>query len=187
MSTTTYVANLNQVCYASNKSSSSNFQGTVRIGAINYGTYFDYRTYANYDLSGVSTVHSSDVVSATLMVKWHYYTGISEYANIDVVDSSWTDSGLTWNNMPSTSATIANPLLDDSKINVWCSYDITDLVKSWLDGSIGKNGLRFTKTTPDDDTTQIFFYAYDADISNIQITYNVPVSGHSFGQILCGR
>ena len=59
----------------------------------------------------------------------------------------WNEAALTWNNMPATSGTAYDSLVIDG-INQTVSFDMTQLVKDWLDGSVPNNGLALIANSP---------------------------------------
>lgn len=124
------------------------FQQFLSSGAT--GTGHDTRTYIQFDQLATSGISASDVVSATL----HLHTedtlqsgfGASPSATFPVqadiyqVTGNWTETGVTFPNQPS----LAGSILAFSPINaigVDVPFDVTLIVKSWLNGAATNDGL----------------------------------------------
>ena len=93
-------------------------------------TNFSRRSYLKFPLSGVS-----NIVSAKLRVygnNTESTTAISVSAH-GITDDSWTESGITWNNAPSSSTAIAS--IGVNNVAKYYEWDVTNYVKSEFAGN----------------------------------------------------
>ena len=118
---------------------------------INYGSYPNLfigntidpsivRAYLQFNLSAIPT--GADIVSADLKLYHNSSTGTTDLTiGIHKVTSSWQENTLIWINQPDY-----HPIPESSRlVNVdttdWLSWDITGLLREWLDGSTANYGL----------------------------------------------
>ncbi|MEN8253986.1 MAG: DNRLRE domain-containing protein [Verrucomicrobiota bacterium] len=101
----------------------------------------DVHTYIEFDLSGLAGYGSSNVVSAEMMFVVDYNNNGDQTAKISRVDDDWSTSTLTWNNAPGVTDVGINTT--DFGSNGWKTNDVTDLVKSWVDGTANE-GVRIS-------------------------------------------
>ena len=122
--------------YANKESPSSTHNGNnyLRCG---YGSASDkcYYTYLKFDIQG-SIPKGSTITSAVLSL--YSYSNSCWQASTNLVcrrvTSSWTQSGLTWDNRPSGTGT--NSVTGTfSGYNTWYSFTITGMVQDMLDAS----------------------------------------------------
>ncbi|MEM8567766.1 MAG: DNRLRE domain-containing protein [Bacteroidota bacterium] len=127
----------------------------VRNGSssgVNYGTDaslvvknggsagFGRESYLKVDLSGVS----GQLLSAKVRLKVRTDEPGTTHALRFVSVDSWTETGLTWNNRPSTGS-----MLDQSSVplvNEWVEFDVTTQAQTELDGD-GILSLHLSETT----------------------------------------
>lgn len=69
MTVLTAILPRSQSCFAYNRLPNQNYYWNNVTGAINYGTFFDYRSYLKFDMSAISFLPSSKLISAKL---WLY-------------------------------------------------------------------------------------------------------------------
>ena len=101
----------------------SNFgSATVLIGR----TSPEIDSYVKFDVSGLNGAPLSAVLRL-----WVETTGTTTYKVYQVADSSWTESGLTFNNKPAFGALVATS--GPTTAGTWMDLDVT--------GAVGGNGL----------------------------------------------
>lgn len=128
------------------------------------------RTYIKFDMpSGIS---ASDITSAYLRIKKkeHLTPTIKAYR----VTSSWTSSGITWNNRPGYTSTNASDTISLYSGD-WYSMDVTALVRNWINGTYTNYGFVLKEPSETDSAQKTKFYSSDAPSPNkpeLVINYN---------------
>ncbi len=164
------------MCMVYNKQPNHNYDNTSPyIGAINYGTNFIYAGFVNYDTSLIQYLASSRVVSAKLWVKWTcdvFLTSIN--VSLDAVQNPWLSTVVTYNNQPPALQNVASFVLTLADNGKWESYDVTNVVKQWIDNPLGENGFKWSKPVPSGDSGKVYpdLYAAPAGSSYIEIIYD---------------
>jgi hypothetical protein len=98
------------------------------------------RAYLQFNLSAIPT--GVDIVSADLKLYHNSSTGTTDLTiRIHKVTSSWQENTLTWINQPDYHPTPESSRLVNVDITDWLSWDITNLLQEWLDGSTPNYGL----------------------------------------------
>jgi hypothetical protein len=126
---------------------------TVSISApsTNYGDQDDllagtramgiYRAYLQFDFDSIP----DDAVILDARLGLYYYNSItSTTAEIGayLVEGSWNEGTITWDNQPAVSTTTEDDLsLSGSAVNVFVYWYVGDAVKGWWDGSIPNYGV----------------------------------------------
>lgn len=115
--------------------------GSPNIEELPNGGWGDYYyDFFEFDLTGSPS--SSLTVKAEL---WFYASAPNDPAiQINRITQSWTEAGVTLSNIP-TSVFYKNMPLIPSSID-WVTIDITDLYKSWKDGTFTNYGIKLTPT-----------------------------------------
>ncbi len=112
------------------------------------GSGHDTESILEFDLSSV-TLSAAEVTSATLEL----YVVATEETNFGVSPSganpvtvnlfsltgTWDESMVAWSTVPATGSQYASAVVN--AINTPVTFDVTTLVKDWLDGSLTNNGL----------------------------------------------
>lgn len=82
-----------------------------------------------------------DVISAELSLYVVCATGESSVGVYAVKGAQWSEYGLTWDNKPSyyESSEVVEKLCED--FLGWVTFDVTDIVQSWVDFEYGYNGF----------------------------------------------
>jgi hypothetical protein len=141
----------------------ANFDTTVAgpifgsyLGAAQTTTPHTTESYLQFDFSGV-TLTAAEVTSATLEL--HAVNGAAAGfgvnpapANPVLVDlfavvEDWSETLLTWNTPPPAAGSLYAQTSIDG-INQAFTFDVTDLVKDWLDGSLANKGLALKGNAP---------------------------------------
>jgi hypothetical protein len=110
--------------------------GAASSGAVNITSYVQF---SNLTLNG-------NVTSAYLFLYKAGGIGSNHIVNLYRVTSEWNESNITWNNQP-----IVNGYIWDSKVmnaNGWYSWNITNLLRGWLNGSYSNYGMYLNFTSP---------------------------------------
>ena len=98
--------------------------------------------YLQFDLSGIPAVRSVKNARLELYQYANYTATATATASVYRVTNSWSESTLTWNNQPGDAdVPYGEVILDNTHVDSWRSFDITDLVQEWHNGTYTNNGL----------------------------------------------
>jgi hypothetical protein len=127
---------------------------TTYLGSGKTGTGHDIQTLLQFNLASVP-YSASQVTSAVLSVYAVDATisgggpgfganptttvGESVQHNVRPLDATWVEDTVTWGTKPAAGAIEATAT--QTGIGTWINFDITNLVKAWLDNSVTNNGL----------------------------------------------
>ncbi|WP_455583728.1 DNRLRE domain-containing protein [Geobacillus zalihae] len=121
---------------SSSKWDSAQGQYVLKVG------YYDGTTGTCYGFlhPDLSSIKYMNVTNATfhVYVTHSYYTTTPTGLWLDVVDSSWSASTLTWSNQPSST----NIGKVDVARDQWAQFDVTNTVKEWAFGTKPNYGLK---------------------------------------------
>ena len=129
----------------------------------NYGTYTflyvssysgrDKRFYIEFDISGYSSVSEA-------VLKVYCEDGIASrvYVVTRILDNTWTESGITWNNQPSVNSTNEVTLNAPSSSGLWWNVTVTSMVNDALKESKTVVGFKVKDQTEDSSTTKQSYY-----------------------------
>ncbi len=93
--------------------------------------------HLNFSISGIT---DTEIDTAYLHVKVYNFTQQSTSISIKTANSGWSEDTLTWNTtIPTTTTSYTFTATGDGEYDI----DITDIVKSWVNGSVAQNGIRF--------------------------------------------
>ncbi|MFW6125639.1 MAG: DNRLRE domain-containing protein [Chloroflexota bacterium] len=122
----------------------------------------DARSYLQFDLS---TVPSTAVVTSASLKLFH---GASDPSAVNgpvgayAVTGSWTEDALTWNTQPSSvDAPVDTIAVTAPAPSAFVSWDITDLVQDWVDGSVDNHGVMLADTDESSSDGWKWFYSAD--------------------------
>jgi hypothetical protein len=105
-----------------------------------------YRAYLQFDLASIP----DDAVILDARLGLYYYNSITPNTGeigAYLVEESWNEGNITWNNQPAVSTTAEDDLsLSGSPTNVFVYWYIGDVVKGWWDGSIPNYGVMLRET-----------------------------------------
>ncbi len=142
----------------------------------NWGSEIE-RTYIQFDLS---TVPAGAVVDdADLKLYQYNSVGSGSFiVGLYQVISGWEESNVTWSNQPDSS-TEAEASRNIYTSTTWRNWDIDDLVKSWLDGSITNYGMLLKATNEASINMKAAFRTSDYTIDTtkrpkLEIDYYIP-------------
>ena len=90
--------------------------------------------FAKFDLAPLpNDVIRDNVVKATLKM-WITRVSADGTVVVERVDEDWDEGTITANNAPSHSLNEGSFFVTSADVNTYLTVDITDLVKSWIDG-----------------------------------------------------
>lgn len=115
-------------------------------------TEHDLQTLIQFDLTGAP----QNVTSATLnlyLIDPNSFNAnalapsIAKPVDLSVhgITGTWEEGTAVWNNRPAFNAT-AEDSLSVTAINTWATFDVTDLVQSWIDNPSTNNGFLIQQT-----------------------------------------
>ena len=145
-------------------------------------TWKAYRTYLEFDLSP-NPLPAGAVVSHVYLKLYQSSSWGSGSSTMGLyqVTSGWGEDSITWNNQPTSSSEVEASCTVYTTINVWRTwYDVGDLVRGWLDGSITNYGMLLKATTNETSLDIIAGYYssdYTSDTSKrpkLEISYYIP-------------
>lgn len=155
-----------------------NYADLYRLGA-GKGRTDTWRAYLEFNLSSIPENAMLTVASLGL---YYYGTPDGEIAapiGAYRVEEAWNETGVTWNSQPDCASTpeytriVPGPLT--SSVLYW---DISDLVRSWWDGSVQNYGVMLRDT--DESTTESWKVFYSSEWENdfqrpkLTVTYYDP-------------
>lgn len=119
------------------------------LGVSKTSTGHDLISLIQFDLSSLAGVAAGNVSSAKLALQstTNALGGGSPSgkfpvkANVFASGADWVEATTTWNNLPTTAGGVAASATVNSTTQL-VEFDVTSLVKSWLDGSLANFGMR---------------------------------------------
>jgi len=159
---------------------------TVSISAptTNYGDQDDllagtramgiYRSYLQFDLASLP----DDAVILDARLGLYYYSSITTVTGrigTYLVEESWGEGTITWNNQPALSATTEDDLsLTGASVNAFVYWYIGDVVKGWWDGSIPNYGIMLREV--DEGGWYAWKYFWSSDSGNASIRPKLEIA-----------
>jgi hypothetical protein len=140
--------------------------------------YPKYRAYLYFNVSSSSLPSDAVVTSAYLKLhQWDFIGTGSLLIGLYQVTEDWTESAITWNNQPGSSSDAESTNSVYSSTYTWSSWNIEDLLKGWLDGSITNYGM-LLKPVIEPATNRVYFdssdYSTAAYHPQLIIGYYIP-------------
>lgn len=138
------------------------FLPTFNLNSSGFGSFLgvsktasghDLQSLIQFDLTGVAGLTTNqraylNVYVVDAAAGGFPFVNPSSTAPIDVDlyanTSSFNESTVSWNTKPATQAGAAASA-SISGIDQWFTFDVTDLVGDWIDGSLANNGLTLTQ------------------------------------------
>jgi len=136
------------------------------------------RLYIQFNLSSVPV--NARIVDADLLLYQYFTFGGSDFTiELLKINNSWDESTISWDLQPTRSS---DPIITSSitaGATTWNSWDIDDLVQSWLDGGIANYGVNLKDTHETSGNTMAYFYTSDYTIDTTKrpklvISYYIP-------------
>ena len=161
----------------SNSSPAVNFGNEVYSWVGVFGTTIT-RLYIQFDLSSIPA--NTRIVDADLLLYQYFTYGGSDFTiELLKINNSWDESTISWDLQPTRSS---DPIITSSitaGATTWNSWDIDDLVQSWLDGGIANYGANLKDTHETSGNTMAYFYTSDYTIDTTKrpklvISYYIP-------------
>jgi len=139
----------------------------------------DCRVYLQFDLSSIP---ATAIVTSASLGLYHDLSdagAVSGPVGAYQVISDWNDATLTWNNQPVSDDTAQDVVtVTFPAAHNFISWDITNLVQGWHDGSIINYGVMLRDTDESSSDGWKWFYAADWGTANqrpkLEITYYDP-------------
>ncbi len=153
-------------------------------GDTNYGGYTvakvgstelnnDYCTWVQFDLSSIPS--GSQIDSAYLRLKVKQNNGSGIYVKARMASSSWSETGITWNNQPNV---YTSP--SDSEYvsgTGWEEWTVTEMVRKWIDGTRSNYGFGVWPSNWNEGSNHWFYSDNDSNSSNhpqLVVNYTPP-------------
>ena len=115
---------------------------TLQISSIGDVTLDQRTAFLRFD---VSTLPSDAVILSAVLQMYALSSAYGGTGYLEVVQGSWTEGGLTWNNQPSRDTAEIDvtswPASTDPTFAPWQRWTATDLVIKWVRGMLANNGL----------------------------------------------
>lgn len=128
----------------------SAFSQMLAVGNTGPSSPHHQQSLVQFDLSSVVTT-ASQVQSAVIRLHLSDATASGFGANPSATDpisismysatSTWNESSVSWATLP-TYNPVATDVENITSFNQWIEFDVTNLAKGWLDGSINNFGVR---------------------------------------------
>jgi hypothetical protein len=118
--------------------------------ATNYGnlTFFAVGHVASIPLVSLIQFNLSNLTMGNITSAYLYlnkYSGLSNpVVNVQRITSAWNESNVTWSNRPSINTTVLDSVVVTG--NGWYSWNITNTLLGWLNGSVPNYGLSLNAT-----------------------------------------
>lgn len=136
------------------------------------------RSYINFSLGSVP--NSSNILIAKLNLTINTALGGTNLSTFRI-NNNWSGVGVTYNNQPEINSTLTSNLSSGSTLD---SFNVTNIVRSWYNGSFVNHGFSLRTEDETGDTGTIIYYSADsADSSRwplLDITYNTTIPDQSF-------
>ena len=136
-------------------------------------TGFDRQTYIGFDLSNIS----GTVTSAVLKVYGHLEDSRSTNIPVgvfSVANTSWTESGLTWNNKPATGTAALTAVTITDSIARYYSWDITAYINN--EKAAGRNAISLALINSSISTPRIVFNSKETGTNAPQLVITTTAS-----------
>lgn len=159
-------------CFTSSTNPNANWNGSLLV--VQYNSAND-----SYEPSLVYFNHSSIPQNAQISVAYLHLYCTSNPNDITLrigrlAEDSWTETGVTYNNMPSGTTPPSFKYFSVGNPNSWKAFNVTEFVQSWHSGTYPNNGFQLFTTS---DGTGAIFSARESG-SNVapylEVRYQVP-------------
>jgi hypothetical protein len=136
-----------QDAYTNSALPTSNYGTAVTLGVANTSTSIQ-TAYILFDLSSIPAGYTSaNVAKATLKI--YVNTANTGSFNVDYINGSWTEKGITYNNAPALGTTIVSSVsLTSANAKGYVLIDVTTAVGAWLNGTQANDGIALVANSP---------------------------------------
>ncbi len=100
------------------------------------------RSLVKFNLSAIPT--GTSINNATLYlyyVEYYDYPNYSRTITTYRIGSSWSEGSVTWNTQPAIGESYGSSSIIANSSWGWVSFDVTNLVRAWVNGSQTNNGI----------------------------------------------
>ncbi|MCD4824315.1 MAG: DNRLRE domain-containing protein [Phycisphaerae bacterium] len=164
--------------YSRGDTPDTNYGDSSGLKLMDYGISYRYRSFIQFDLSGIPAGQTIDSVTLSLYKYGHYGTVVVD-ATLYQITESWDESTLTYNDEPSYGSTaIASRSMTGGETNGWKTWEdtnLTSLVQDWYDGTTTNYGLVLRVQTNIGNSNIAFYssdYTTDASLRpKLDVTY----------------
>lgn len=152
-----------------------NNYGTSTNMVVGYDSNGYRETLIQFDISGIPI--GADITSAKLGVIVQNVGGAGYSFNISTISQSWSESSVTWNTKPSSSApseTVTIPAHANGSLLEW---EVKNIVQKWVDETYVNNGFKFHRTENEINWILSLYTSDDTTSTNrpkLIVTYNIP-------------
>lgn len=112
---------------------------------------YDRASFLKFDLRNVS----DNIASAKIRLKVRSTTAGAQHTMNFVTNDSWTETGITWNNMPATGSLISMETVP--AVDEWIEFDVSSLINQELNGD-GILSVRLSEAN----NTYVTYHSMDA-------------------------
>lgn len=123
--------------HADNNNFGTQHELFVRSKADNQGNQENRRAFVQFNLP-IPPIAS--VTAASLKLRLTNAPGEDRTLEARRVADAWTESGIKWNNQPTTTPILPGTLNTGTMNDVWKSWDVTSDVQNFAAGAYGNNG-----------------------------------------------
>ena len=137
-----------QDAYTDSSKPTTNFGAAATLGVANTAPSIQ-SSYILFDLSSIPAGYTdANVAKATLKL---YVNSVAKAGsfNVDFVNGSWKENGITFNLAPALGSTIQGSVpLTTANTNGYLVIDVTSALKAWLNGSQINDGIALVANSP---------------------------------------
>jgi hypothetical protein len=132
-----------QDVYVNSENPSTNYAGTADL-FLGKGTFWGLGFWRTYTIFDVSPLAGQLIDSAEFSI-WQFDTGAAAGGlpcDAHRVTAAWDESTITWNSKPAHDSTVLSSAdVGDSFYTGWITWDITALVRDWIDSAVENQGV----------------------------------------------
>jgi len=100
------------------------------------------RSLVMFDLSTIPS--GSTINSATFeayLIGWYDYPNRYRDVAVHRITGTWSENSVAWNNKPDYSESYDSVSIKSEEVWDWHSWDVTDLVQEWVNGTYANHGI----------------------------------------------
>jgi hypothetical protein len=163
--------------YTNSAVPTTNFGTATTLGVANTGTSIQ-TTYIQFDLSSIPAGYTSaNVAKATLKLYVNAVTTAGSF-NVDFVNGSWTEKGITYNTPPALGSTIVSSVsLTSANVHGYLLIDVTAAVGDWLNGVQPNDGIALVANSPLNASVDSKENTSQSHPAELDIVFNGTITG----------